>query len=395
MKINKTKTYSYLIILCWITIICNWILKIFGSKEFEIPFIDFNPHLYIRIVINTLLFSVNGLFYSIILLKRKLKFKEILVIVSLSIIDYVITFNMPSPFYILVDLLCYFIIAKLYSKYDYKTIIVDCITIAIIFTIYQAITMLFKNINLDIRKNNFYIELILQIDYYLILLLTALREFRKGETYYERWKTFLVLISKPRRIKELLFKNKKPIQKINTTETEIGFKVFLLVLSIAQLALVGTACYFVNGVIYEYIIIYVSFAIMRAVFGNSYHAETILKCTTLGLVVFVTATRLTLPLWVSVFCNVLIGCLVAYIMYVMYYFVKFTTVSGITIYKGMSLEDLNSLCELYKVDEIDKTILVEYYVKRKHIDTIAYKLNYSTEAIKKRKANILKRIREV
>lgn len=389
MKINKELMYTKLVQLCWITILACTVLKFCGNRQFEIPDLNIIPPLYVRITINCSLFTINGIMFSLVLLKRKLKLKELIIIIILNIVDYIITFNMASPYYLLVDLTCYIIIAKLFSKFPIKVIIHDCIFILAMFAVYQGITKLYKNINKDIRDLSFTFDLILQIDYYCLLILTTLKEFKKGGNFYERWKTILVILSKRKRIEKSLQQNQKNVQEI-----EFGYKLFIVLLSIAQFFTVGVACYFVNGVAFEYVVVFVSFVIMRNVFGNSYHAQTIIKCTTLALVVFITATRLSLPLWMSSLCNVIIGCLVAYMMYVMYYFNKYTVTAGITIYKGMSLQDLNALCDLYNIENIDRTILIEYYVNRKRLDYIAMKVNYSVDNVKKRKANILKRFKE-
>lgn len=393
MKVDKMKLYNALITLCWCVIIFCLILKIFGYKEFEIPILGGTPHHIVRKIINCILYCINGTCFIIILIKRLLKTKELLIVIPINIFLYILSvFPSINIIQFILEFISYPIIGILLTKDKWYRQLLESTIISITIIIYQAITMLYKNIPIAIKPVDFISDKVLQIDYYVIVLLTILKNIKIGGYIYGRWQKFLVLLSKPKRFKECLFKNKKSIQEV---DEEIGFKLFIIFLSIAQLVGVGVCCYFINNVIVEYVIIVMSFFILRKVFGKCYHANSVIKCTTLSILVFVIATRISLPLWLSVFCNVLIGCLVAYTMYVMYYFIKFTTTSGITIHKGMSLEDLNSLCELHKVDEIDKTILVEYYVKRKHIDAIAYKLNYSTDAIKKRKANILKRIREV
>lgn len=393
MKVDKMKLYNALVKLCWCVVIFCWILKLFGYKEFEIPIFNYNINIWIIRILNCILYNINSYFMFMIILKRKLKLKEILISTLFTTFVFITTlFDIFVPFKMILDLLLGVILSFIFTnKKNYK-IIIESVVICLLITIYQILTMIYKNINIRLIVNGFIEDKVLQIDFYCVLILTVLDQFKKGGYLYERGWEFLVLLSKPKRFKECLRKNKKSIQKV---DEEIGFKLFIILLSIAQIVGVGVCCYFVNNAIVEYVIIVMSFFILRKVFGKCYHANSVIKCTTLSILVFVIATRISLPLWLSVFCNVLIGCLVAYTMYVMYYFIKFTTTSGITIHKGMSLEDLNSLCELHKVDEIDKTILIEYYVKRKHIDAIAYKLNYSTDAIKKRKANILKRIREV
>ena len=394
MKINKSKMYDALVKLCWLVVISCWVLKLFGYKEFEIPYIPSDPSLLVKILINGPLYCLNGYCFALILVKRKLKVKEILFVLAIDIPLYFMSnFSFLNVIQMILEFIAYPIIGIILTKDKPYKQIIEGVVVSVMFIAYQAITMLYKGIPIAIKPVGFVPDKVLQIDYYVLVILTVLDTLKKGEyIYYGWWQKFLVLLSKLRRNKKCVQQSKEIIhQKV---DEEIGFKLFIVFLSIFQITIVGVSCYFINGVILEYIIIALSFFILKKVFGNCYHADTVIKCTTLSIAIFVTATRLSLPLWMSVFCNVLIGCLVAYIMYVMYYFIKFTTTTGITIHKGMSLEDLNSLCDLYNVNEIDKTILVEYYVNRKRLDTIAYKLNYSIEAVKKRKANILKKLQK-
>ena len=393
MKIDRTRMYDALVKLCWLVVISCWVLKLFGYKEFEIPIFNYNINIWIIRIINCILYNINSYFMFMIILKRKLVLKEILISTLSTTVVFITTlFDVFVPFKMILDLLLGVVLSFIFTKNKNYKIIIESVIICLLITIYQILTMLYKNINIRLIVNGFIEDKVLQIDFYCILILTTLDQFKKGGYLYERGWKFLVLLSKLRRNKESVQQSKKTIHQ--EVDEEIGFKLFIVFLSIFQITIVGVSCYFINGVILEYIIIALSFFILKKVFGHCYHADTVIKCTTLSIAVFVTATRLSLPLWMSTLCNVIIGCLVAYIMYVMYYFVKFTTTTGITIHKGMCLEDLNSLCDLYNVNEIDKTILVEYYVNRKRLDTIAYKLNYSIEAVKKRKANILKKLQK-
>lgn len=395
MRINKLKMYEALVKLCWLVVISCWVLKIFGYNEFEIPFISNDPSLLVKMLINGPLYCLNSYCFALILVKRKLTFKETLFVIITAIPLYFISnFKSLEILKFILELITYPIIGIVLTRDKPYKQIIESIVVSIIFIAYQVLTMLYKGIPIAIKPVGFIPDKILQLDYYVLVVLTVLKTLKKGEyIYYGWWIKFLVFLSKLRRNKESVQQSKKIIhQKV---DEEIGFRLFIIFLSIFQITIVGVSCYFVNGVILEYIITALSFFILTRIFGKCYHANTVIKCTTLSILVFVTATRLSLPLWASVFCNVLIGCLVAYMMYVMYYFIKFTETTGITIHKGMSLEDLENVCSLYHIEDIDKTILVEYYVNRKRLDNIAYKLNYSTEAIKKRKANILKSIREV
>lgn len=163
-------------------------------------------------------------------------------------------------------------------------------------------------------------------------------------------------------------------------------------LSVFQFVLVGTLCYFINNVTWQYIVVFVSFVFMRLCFGKSYHCNSVIACTTLSCVTFISATRLGLPPHISVLCNVLNGCLLAYLMYVLYYFFKYTTAQAITIQKGMSKDLLLIVCKENNLTEFETNILIEYYCNRNKLLWIANKYGYSEDRLKAIKRNILERI---
>lgn len=390
-KINKELAYSMLIKLCVITIIACTILKWCGYKDFEIPlFSSIVVPQTIRRIVNYCFYCLNGVCFTYVLVKRKLKFKEILIVIGFCTPLFIISlFDNLVVLKFILEFVAFPIIGFILSKDKLYRQIIESTLILLIFGVYQVGTMLYKDINIKIHPVDFISYFVLDIDYYYLIILTILHNIKKGGYIYGRWFTKLVILSKRRCVKESIQQNQNNVQEI-----EFGFKLFIVLLSITQFFVVGVACYFINGVIFEYIAIFISFVMMRKVFGKSYHSDSIIKCTTLAMVVFVTATRLSLPLWLSALCNVMIGCLIAYIMYIMYYYIKFTNTAGITVYKGMKKEDLNSLCDLYQVEEIDRIILTEYYVNRKRLDNIAFKVNYSVDNVKKRKAKVLKVFQE-
>lgn len=363
---NKSKMYSRLVSLLWMTIIfCN-ILKFLGVNDFNIPDITINIPFIVRVIINAFLFTVNSLCFTMVLIKRKLTLKEVLL--NVSLISPVFLLSLYDSLLIIkfiLEILISFILGIIFKKDKKYKICLETIVIYVILFIYQALTSLYKNVNLITMP--FIVETLLQIDYYCLLILTILREFKKGDYIYERWKTFIFILSKRKRCEKSLQQNQKDVQEVND---ELGFKIFVVMLSITQLVIVATACHFINNSLIEFAIVFVSFTFMKPIFGKTHHEDTIIKCTTLALLVFLIATRISLPLWLSTLCNVLIGCLVAYIMHIMYYYVKYTK-SGITLRLGMNKDDLLKLCSEAGLSELNVNRMVLRYVERKSIQEIA------------------------
>ena len=393
-KINIEKVTGTLLILCWITIIFCLILKLFGYKEFEIPSIDFNINHILRKIINGTLYCLNGYLFTLLLVKRKLSKKESLIIILINAIMFIPTlWDKIAPFKIIYEIIIYFIIGIVLIKDKWYKILFEVLNISLIFIFYQVITMIYKNINIKVIPTDFISMQILQIDYYLLIGLTIIYYFKKGGFTYGRWLSFLVFLSKRKSSKQSLSENNSSVQQ-SKEKANLGFKLFIIMLSIFQIALVGISCYFFNNTTIEYLIIILSFFIMRKIFGKSYHADSVIKCTTLSLIIFLCATKLSMPQYMTIICNVLIGCVVAYMMHVWYYYIKYTSSNGITLCKGMPTESLIELRERYNLNELEFNILNDYDVKRHKLERIANKYNYSIDGIKKIKGKIVKKINE-
>ena len=347
----------------------------------------------IQKIVNYALYCCNGLLFSLVLLKRKLKFKEISIIILFSTITFIIGLfqnNIISVIKFILEFTFYFLIGKLFVKEKWWEILLESVLILIMFSIYQLLCLSFKSINI-IANNNFIVLLILQIDYYLLIILTILGIFNKGGENNEQWQSILVILSKQISFRKSISKNQSVIHK-ESVESEKGYKLFVVMLSVFQFTLVGFLCYFINNVTWQYIVVFISFVVMKLCFGKSYHCNSVIDCTTLSCVTFISATRLGLPPHISVLCNVLNGCLLAYLMYVLYYFFKYTTAQAITIQKGMSKDLLLIVCKENNLTEFETNILIEYYCNRNKLLWIANKYGYSEDRLKAIKRNILERI---
>lgn len=395
-KIDSGKFYSSFVKLCWITIACYFVIKIFGYKGLEIPYLDSSIELnvWVRRFINLIFYCFNGVCFSLILIKRKFNSKELLLIILLQIPLYVLfLFNIFLPLKLILEPLLLFIIGKIILKDKSRKILIESVIIYIIYTIYQAITMFYKNFNIEINPNkNFIIYLILDLDYYTLMIMTILSNFKKGGYIYERWITLLDFLSKQKGNKQPMAKNPTSIQQ-GSKKDDVGFKLFVVMLSICQIVLVGTICYFVNNVIWEYVIIILSFFVLREVFGKSFHTDSVLTCTLLATLTFLIATRLSLPSWLSIFCNVFIGALVAYVMHILYYYKKYTSLDGITLCKGMSKENLLKVAEMYNFNELEINLFTYHYVDKMSLFDVAYEMNYSVETIKRYKKKALEKLK--
>ena len=387
--VNKSKMYGSLIALCWATILLCLVLKLFGSKQFEMPEYTYNINIWIRRAINYVFYIINSVVFAMLLVKRKLTLKETFIVIGIYTPLFVMNlFPVLRPYTFILETVMFYVIGMLFLKDKWWKVLIEVIVINLIIMAYQLITMAYKSVNLKIKIDNFIVDKIMLIDYYAIIILTYLFISKEGGYIYGRWQKLLVVLSNKRRSKKTLQQN---LQKESVDESK-GFKLFALMLAVFQFMLVFTLCYFINNTTWQFVVIFVSFCVLRAVFGKSYHCNSIITCTSLSCLVFVIATRLSLPPYISTLCNVIIGLLVAYLMYVLYYFNKYTNSQGITLSRGMSLDSLTKLCSDIQLSDVERKILTEYYVNRKSLQYIANKVGYSIDNVKKIKAKIIKRI---
>lgn len=363
------------------------------------PDYTYDINIWIRRIINLAFYYINSVAFLIILIKRKPVLKELLITFILSLIPFTCLFFIDYPIILTLryvfEYLVYFTLGLLFIKDKWYKILLETTVIIGIVMIYQLLTMLYKGININLSIDNFIVEKFLLIDFYILLTLTALKAIKEGGYIYGwRWSRILVLFSNNGSSRKDVQQNQRDLQERREISYTLGFKIFIVVLSVFQIVLVGTVCYFINNVVFEYIIICFSFFILRKVFGKSFHLNSVIKCTTLSILVFTTVTRISLPPYISIFCNVLLGCLVAYTMYVMYYYMKYTNSQGITIRRVMSVEEIRELSSTHNLTELEENILILFYNKREKLLKIAYKFGYSVDGINKIKASIIKKIRE-
>lgn len=207
-KIDKEKMYGSLVILCWITIFLCVVLKLFGYKEFEMPEYTYNINVHIRRIINYIFYIFNSLIFATLIKKSKITLKETFIVICLYTPLFVMSlFEFLLPIKFVLETTFFFVIGKIITKDKWWKVLLEVLLINVIIFTYQALTMLYKNINVKIHIDNFIVDKIMMIDYYTLIILTYLFISKKGEYIYGRWFKFLVVISNKRR-------NEKRIQQV-------------------------------------------------------------------------------------------------------------------------------------------------------------------------------------
>lgn len=91
------------------------------------------------------------------------------------------------------------------------------------------------------------------------------------------------------------------------------FIIFVMIIQLLQFALVLGIAYLNNSIV-EFVAIFFSFQFNRMLFGKSYHADKISKCTLLTLVIFYFLIKGVLGVNISIFVAPLFGVYLSYLL---------------------------------------------------------------------------------
>lgn len=377
----KLKVYKTTLLLCIFVILLSFVMKLFGYTGFSIPIIDhaINNNLAIMYISYGLLFITNAILVILLIVKVRLKWKHYLIIIIIFLLDYLSTCLVDLGYLtFIVEIICFGICSFIITK-D-KKIVFEVLLMYFLNFVYQIISLFTKNLNIAIADETFTTNITFMIDYYMLLIVSILCFKRKEVHIYElvielihvcfrRPKTFNLIHSKRRCEEKCLQQSKTHVQ-----EVEVGYLVFNIVLAIFQIMLVGFASFLVKNTIVNFVIIYLSFIILRSVFKESYHAETVLKCTTMAMVIFTCATELSLDVNISILSSVLIGLLVAFVLHIAYYYENYIKCTN-DITK-LDLENLK--LRLGYLEQIEIEMLYDYWHRgNTTVDEVAEKYGYN------------------
>lgn len=179
-------TYGMLITISWALLIICLIIKLFGGNWFELnaensKFIQFCNYVDNNIILKIILacFICLGSTYFIICLlinKNKLTKKEILIYFPLIIIGSILGW-INTIFNLIIQLLYLIVLPIIQTKKWKKVILINIVAI-----IFQFISIIFRNFGTFNFNNNYFIyQFLIQIDYYLMILLYYLYTFKRKE----------------------------------------------------------------------------------------------------------------------------------------------------------------------------------------------------------------------
>lgn len=377
-SINKSRVYKYTLLSAIGCILISFVSKILGCNDFNIPIIDnaINNNYTLMVICYLLLYNFNCILIIMLVVKKKYTIKKLLISILIFSTSYLLTINTITGYYsFILEILCFTIVSLILTKN--KKICFEVIIVAALNILYQTISLFVRDLSIKVASETFTTNLILNIDYYMLLIISILYFSKKGEHIYELVIKFIkwIICSRNRRSKTISIllpkrnSKEKNVQQ-NVQEVEPGYVIFSAVLSVFQILLVGFLCYLVKGTVWNFIFIFGSFVMLRFAFGKSWHAETVIWCTTVSLFVYTSGTKLSLDVNISILSCVLVGLIIAFILHILYFY---------NLRKDFSLlnkEDLAKTLPYLNCTEID--ILYDYYHRgNTSVEEIADKYGYN------------------
>ena len=131
---------------------------------------------------------------------------------------------------------------------------------------------------------------------------------------------------------------------------------------------------FLNDTLVECIFIVSSFVITKKVFGTAFHFKSAAACFIVSNLTYYALNRITLPIQISFVVPISLGILLAYVTS------KFVKANRQKLYRGMSKEEFNEVCQ-NSLTDLERKILEDYYCYRINMVALSIKYHYSEKSI--------------
>ena len=160
---------------------------------------------------------------------------------------------------------------------------------------------------------------------------------------------------------------------------KIAFTIFVIVTQLLQFVAVYSVAWF-NSRAIEFIFIFLSFQVNRAIFGKSYHADKLSNCTLISLVVFYFLTSGVFPLNVSIFCAPLFGVYLSYVLNIVQELIDNQRVPKPFVKRPLREQVIEILGDNLSEEDIDK-FCIEHGISPKISETVYLYLTNSKDDV--------------
>ena len=280
------------------------------------------------------------------------------------------------------------VLCKIYNK---NIKVKDIIKKLFIMFILQFISNFTRN-KADIQYEVNYVKnLILNLDYFVMMLLYQSVELKGGIVCQDIVGSFLLMKAN---LKKSLIRLQKNLHnfKYKPKQERIALSIYFTLsfiwntLSIAVVLIVAR----LNHTFIECIFILTSFWLSKHTFGKAFHLKSMEHCFIVSNLTYYVLNRLTTPIGISVLVPVMLGVGLSYVTS------KFVKDIYKPLYRGMPIEIFDrTILRVTDKNSLIYNICYEYYIGKKKAINLSMKYNYSEAGIRKILDNVNKKIKEL
>lgn len=299
-------------------------------------------------------------------------------------------FCILDVFYLYLLSLIYLFIAKKSRKNSFKRYIM----IAILNIVYQVISLIVRNNQIDYNYNDFTTIFILNFDYLIMILITMKIYFWKGGIPIWVEEDHISSSLKKINLKTLLkklqrnlhnFKQKPKVERISLIIYIILSLIWntlslLIILIVAKL----------NDTFIECLFILTSFWLSKRTFGKAFHLSSMAQCFIVSNLTYYALNRITTPIGVSILIPILLGVGLSY------FTSKLVKKTYKPLYKGMPEELFEeTILKVTDKGSMKYNVCYDFYIGKESDISLSFKYNYSIAGIRKIKDRINDKIKEL
>ena len=284
----------------------------------------------------------------------------------------------PGNYFVIIENIYLLLTVLIYKKIDKATLKRFFIVI--------GLTMLFQLISMFTRASysmeyvsNPIINIILNLDYFILMLIVYKINFTKGDEkicgcQVEVGSSLLKKKSYSNLLENFL-KNYS-----NSSKQEKAAIIIYLLLSLFWnlfTIFVVVLVAILNNTLIECIFIMTSFWISKKTFGKPYHLKSMIGCFVLSNITYYVLNRITSPIGISIAIPIMLGVGLSYVTSKLVKNIK-------PLYKGMSEEEFEStILKVVRKDSHKYKICYDFFVKKENAIILGYKYNYTESGIRK------------
>jgi len=291
--------------------------------------------------------------------------------------------------YVVVSIFITFILPIIIEK---KLIIKEQIKFILLINIYQVISLFIRNIGINENYSNFVIDSLLNIDQIIMLIITYIIIFKKGEKtcLQEAGSSSLKKINLknlPKKLQEN-WRNFKKQDKV----TKLTFIIYFILSLIWNIFTIITVLFaaMINDTLIECIFILTSFWLSKREFGKAFHLSSMIQCFIVSNLTYYVLNRITTPLGISILIPIMLGVGLSYVTS------KLVKGTYKPLYKGMPKEVFeNTILKVVDKDSHKYKICYDFYINGKSDLSISLKYNYSVAGIRKIKNRVNDKIKRL